>query len=62
MAVAWVATHPGITAPILGARNLEQLEPSLKALDVGMTAEVRERVSQLSPAPAPANDRSDEKR
>jgi len=62
VAVAWVATHPGITAPILGARNLEQLEPSLKALDVGMTAELRERVSQLSPAPAPANDRSEEKR
>jgi aryl-alcohol dehydrogenase-like predicted oxidoreductase len=62
VAVAWVATHPGITAPILGARNLEQLEPSLKALDVGMTAELRERVSQLSPAPPPANDRSEEKR
>ena len=62
VAVAWVATHPGITAPILGARNLEQLEPSLKALDVGMTPELRERVSQLSPAPAPANDRSEEKR
>ena len=62
VAVAWVATHPGITAPILGARNLEQLEPSLKALEVGMTAELRERVSQLAPAPAPANDRSEEKR
>ena len=62
VAVAWVAAHPGITAPILGARNLEQLEPSLKALDVGMSAALRERVSQLSPAPAPANDRSEEKR
>ena len=62
VAVAWVASHPGITAPILGARNLEQLEPSLKALDVGMTAELRERVSQLSPAPPPAHDRSEEKR
>ncbi len=62
IAVAWVATHPGITAPILGARNLEQLEPSLKALDVGMTPELRERVSKLSPAPPPANDRSEERR
>ncbi len=62
VAVAWVATHPGITAPILGARNLEQLEPSLKALDVGMTAEMRDRVRQLSPTPAPAHDRSEEKR
>lgn len=62
VAVAWVASHPGITAPILGARNLEQLEPSLKALDVGMTAELRERVSKLSAAPPPAHDRSEEKR
>jgi aryl-alcohol dehydrogenase-like predicted oxidoreductase len=62
VAVAWVASHPGITAPILGARNLEQLEPSLKALDVGMTAELRDRVSKLSPAPPPAHDRSEEKR
>jgi aryl-alcohol dehydrogenase-like predicted oxidoreductase len=62
VAVAWVASHPGITAPILGARNLEQLEPSLKALDVGMTPELRERISKLSPAPPPAHDRSEEKR
>jgi aryl-alcohol dehydrogenase-like predicted oxidoreductase len=62
VAVAWVASHPGITAPILGARNLEQLEPSLKALEVPMTPELRERVSKLSPTPPPAHDRSEEKR
>jgi aryl-alcohol dehydrogenase-like predicted oxidoreductase len=62
VAVAWVAGHPGITAPILGARNLEQLEPSLKALEVPMTAELRERISSLSPTPPPAHDRSEEKR
>jgi aryl-alcohol dehydrogenase-like predicted oxidoreductase len=60
VAVAWVASHPGITAPILGARNLEQLEPSLKALDVGMTPELRERISRLSPSPPPAHDRTEE--
>jgi aryl-alcohol dehydrogenase-like predicted oxidoreductase len=62
VAVAWVATHPGITAPILGARNLEQLEPSLKALEVGLTPELRERICRLSPTPPPAHDRSEEKR
>jgi aryl-alcohol dehydrogenase-like predicted oxidoreductase len=62
VAVAWVATHPGITAPILGARNLEQLEPSLAALEVGLTPELRERISRLSPTPPPAHDRSEEKR
>ncbi|MEX0638449.1 MAG: aldo/keto reductase, partial [Burkholderiales bacterium] len=30
-AVAWVGAHPAITAPIIGARNLEQLKDSLNA-------------------------------
>jgi len=62
VAVAWVASHPAVTAPILGARNLEQLEPSLLALDVPMTSELRERISKLSVAPPPAHDRTEEKR
>ncbi len=61
VAVAWVAAHPGVTAPILGARNLEQLEPSLKALEVPLTTELRERISKLSAPPAPANDRTEER-
>ncbi len=62
VAVAWVASHPAVTAPILGARNLQQLEPSLKALDVKMDAELRDRVSKLSPTPPPANDRLEERK
>jgi aryl-alcohol dehydrogenase-like predicted oxidoreductase len=62
LAVAWVGSHPGITAPILGARNLEQLEPSLRSLDVAMTPDLRARMSQLWPAPAPANDRTEEQK
>jgi aryl-alcohol dehydrogenase-like predicted oxidoreductase len=61
LAVAWVMTHPAITAPILGARNLEQLEGSLKALEIPMTPELRERVSALSPTPPPATDRNEER-
>ena len=34
LAVAWVASHPAVTAPILGARNLDQLESSLRALEI----------------------------
>lgn len=37
LAVAWVMSNPAITAPIIGARNVEQLEPSLAAPDVDMT-------------------------
>lgn len=59
LAVAWVASHPAVTAPIIGARNLAQLEDSLKALDVAMTPELRAEISALSPTPPPAHDRSE---
>ena len=60
LAVAWVASHPAVTAPIIGARNVEQLEPSLAAADFTMTPEMRAEISALSPAPAIATDRSEE--
>ncbi|MEZ5064954.1 MAG: aldo/keto reductase [bacterium] len=60
LAVAWVASHPAVTAPILGARSAEQLEASLGALDIPMTADLRAEVSALSPTPPPATDRNEE--
>lgn len=59
LAVAWAMGHPGVTAPIVGARSLEQLEGSLAALDVEMTPELRVQISALSPTPAPASDRAE---
>ncbi|WP_136611900.1 aldo/keto reductase [Sinomonas albida] len=59
LAVAWAMGHPGVTAPIIGARSLEQLEGSLAALDVEMTPELRAQISALSPTPPPANDRTE---
>lgn len=61
LAVAWVMSHPAITAPIIGARSLEQLAPSLQALEVKMTAELRNRISALSPEPPLATDRNEER-
>jgi aryl-alcohol dehydrogenase-like predicted oxidoreductase len=61
LAVAWVMSHPALTAPIIGARNLEQLEPSLAALEVAMTPEWRAEISALSIEPPPATDRNEEK-
>lgn len=60
LAVAWVGSHPAVTAPIIGARNLEQLEGSLKSVDVPMTPELRAEISAFSPEPPPATDRSEE--
>lgn len=60
LAVAWVMANPAITAPIIGARDLEQLQPSLDALDLNMTQEWRKEISALSISPPLATDRSDE--
>ena len=61
LAVAWVGSHPTVTAPIIGSRNLTQLEGSLKALEIEMTPELRAEISALSPEPPPATDRIDER-
>ena len=60
LAVAWVGSHPAVTAPIIGARTLEQLEPSLDAVNIPMTPEMRAEISALSPTPPPATDRLEE--
>lgn len=60
LAVAWTMGHSGVTAPIIGARNIDQLAASLAALDVDMTPEWRDDISALSYTPMPANDRLEE--
>lgn len=61
-AIAWVGSHPGITAPIIGARNLDQLKDSLAAVKVNMTPELRAEIAELSPTPPPATDRLEEQK
>ncbi len=61
LALAWVGSHPAVTAPIIGARNLTQLEGSLKSLDIEMTPGLRTEISALSPEPPPATDRTDDR-
>jgi aryl-alcohol dehydrogenase-like predicted oxidoreductase len=60
LAVAWVGSHPAVTAPILGARSAEQLGPSLAAADFVMTSEMRDEITGLSPFVPPAHDRAEE--
>lgn len=61
LAIAWVGSHPAVTAPIIGARNLEQLKDAIAAVEIEMTEELRAEISRLSPEPPPATDRSEEK-
>src|SRR6185503_14491161 len=53
-AVAWTGAHPAVTAPIIGARNVEQLQASLDSVKIEMTAALREELSALSRTPPPA--------
>jgi aryl-alcohol dehydrogenase-like predicted oxidoreductase len=61
LATAWVGGHPAITCPIVGARNVEQLTPSLDSVGIDMTPELRAEISALAPEPAPATDRLEER-
>ena len=56
-----VTAHPGVTAPIIGARNTEQLQASLDSVDVKVDEELWNRIANLSYAPALATDRNEEK-
>lgn len=60
LAVAWCASHPAVTAPIIGARSVAQLEPSLAAADFVMTPSMRAEISSLAPEVPPAHDRREE--
>jgi aryl-alcohol dehydrogenase-like predicted oxidoreductase len=58
--VAWVMSHPAITAPIIGARRAEQLNDSLESLKIKMTPQWRAEISALSIEPPPHTDRTEE--
>ena len=60
LAVAWVAKNPAITAPIISARNIEQLAPSLAATEIHLEESVYARLNALVPTPPPATDRLEE--
>lgn len=60
LAIAWAGAHSAVTCPIIGARNLEQLRPSLQSVDVEMKEELYAAISLLSRNPAPATDRLEE--
>jgi aryl-alcohol dehydrogenase-like predicted oxidoreductase len=60
LAVSWAARHPAVTCPIIGARNLEQLQPSLSSNQFEMTDELYAKITALSRTPASATDRLEE--
>ncbi len=60
LAVAWVAHNPLVAAPIISARSVQQLQPSLEAMRFKMTDQIYADMCALTQAPPPATDRLEE--
>ena len=52
VSLAWVAAQPAVTAPIIGARTMEQLTDNLGAADLVLDADAIETLNKVS-APTP---------
>jgi aryl-alcohol dehydrogenase-like predicted oxidoreductase len=48
VALNWVATQPGVTATIVGASNVSQLQDNLSAIEFTIPAELRTRLDEAS--------------
>jgi aryl-alcohol dehydrogenase-like predicted oxidoreductase len=48
VALAWLANRPAVTSVILGARTVEQLADNLAAVDVELSAEESQRLTDVS--------------
>jgi aryl-alcohol dehydrogenase-like predicted oxidoreductase len=51
--LAWLLHQHGVSAPIVGARTVAQLDSSLRAIAVTLDAEVLARLDEQFPPPAP---------
>jgi aryl-alcohol dehydrogenase (NADP+) len=48
LAVAWVAAHPAVTAPIVGASRPEQLADSVAATKVGLDRDLKAKLDDIT--------------
>lgn len=53
LAIAWLLHQDGVTGPIIGPRTVEQLEGSLRALDITLEPDILTRLDELFPPPGP---------
>ena len=47
LATAWVMTHPDVTAPIIGPHSAAQLDAYLRAVELPLSAQDREKIGAL---------------
>jgi aryl-alcohol dehydrogenase-like predicted oxidoreductase len=51
VALAWLLAQPAVTAPIIGPRTMEQLNGSLRALEIDLDEEALARLDEIWPGP-----------
>lgn len=51
VALAWLLANPVVTAPIIGPRTMEQLDGSMRALDVALGEDTLARLDEIWPGP-----------
>jgi aryl-alcohol dehydrogenase-like predicted oxidoreductase len=51
VALAWLLSNPAITAPIIGPRTIEQLEGSLRALEIVLSEDSLKKLDEIWPGP-----------
>jgi aryl-alcohol dehydrogenase-like predicted oxidoreductase len=51
VALAWLLSRPGVTAPIIGPRTQSQLDTSVKAMEITLPVEFLERLEDIWPGP-----------
>ncbi len=49
VALAWMLKNPVITAPIIGPRTMDQLEGSLRALEIDITEDITKKLDEIFP-------------
>lgn len=54
VALAWLLANPVVSAPIIGPRTKAQLDGALRALELEITLEVRQRLDEIFPGPGGA--------
>lgn len=51
VALAWLLHQPAVTAPIIGPRTVEQLDESLRSLEISLSEEVLKKLDEIFPGP-----------
>jgi aryl-alcohol dehydrogenase-like predicted oxidoreductase len=51
VALAWLLANPVVTAPIIGPRTIGQLDDSLRALEIQLGDEAKQRLDEIFPGP-----------